>query len=202
MTEKKMNQILKELKYHNVINVDDYIPFPKAFSGNGEIKGILLGMDPSTNDNIRFDTVFDLNGKDKRYFNSIRKNLEAIELPLNNLYVQNFCQNYFTKTTYEQKRNWYHASAVWWKFLKEELDAKFKLEVPLLVTSELLFHRLTYITVDKKISTYYEHPEKIPVQSQTVISGRMIIPFSRHWKYNLTRPEWQLYREKLQNLFQ
>jgi hypothetical protein len=202
MTEKKMNQILKELKDFRVDNIDDYIPFPKPFCGNGVIKAILLGMDPSTNHNIRFDTVFNLNGNDKRYFNSIEKNLDAIGLPLNNLYVQNFCQNYFTKTTYEQKRNWYHASGLWWRFLKEELDEKFTQEVPLLITSELLFDRLTYITDNKKFSTCYENPETIPVESAPAISRRMLIPFSRHWKYNLNRPECQPYREKLKKLFQ
>ncbi len=201
MTEERMSQILEELKFHNVINIDDYIPFPKAFRGNGEIKAILLGMDPSTNDNNRFDTVFDLNGNDKRYFNSIRRNLDAIELPLDNLYVQNYCQNYFTKTTYDQKRNWYRASGVWWKPSKKELDEKFALEVPLLVTSELLFHRLTY-SVKENFSYFYQHPEKIPVPSAIVLSGRLVIPFSRHWRYNLNRPEWQLYKEKLHKLFQ
>jgi len=200
MTEKNMTKILEVLKSHNVINIDDYTPFPKAFTGQGEIKAILLGMDPSTNDRIRFDTVFNINGKDTRYFNLIRKNLDAIELPLDNLYVQNFCQNYFTKTTFQHKRNWYHASAIWWKYLKEELDEKFPLEVPLLVTSDLLFHRLTYF-VKEKFTYFYEHPDQVPVKSMTAICGRMVFPFSRHWKYNLYRPEWQLYREKLHNHF-
>lgn len=201
MTRNEMTKILEVLKSHHVINIDGYTPFPSAFTGQGEIKAILLGMDPSTKDSIRFDTVFNLNGKDTRYFNVIHKNLEAIELPLDNLYVQNFCQNYFTKTTYDQQRNWYNASAVWWKYIKEELDEKFPVELPLLVTSELLFHRLTYSEKDK-FSYFYEHPELVPVKSATVISGRMVIPFSRHWKYNLYRPEWQLYREKLQKYFQ
>jgi len=200
MTEDKMKVILNELKSHSVLNIDEFLPFPKPYHGGSKIKAIVLGMDPSTNDHIRFDTVFNLTGNDSRYFFSIRRNLEAINLSMENIYIQNFCQNYFTKPSYDQKRNWWRASAIWYSFLKKELDMKFDIDVPLLVTSEMIFHRLLY-SVNEDNSYYYQNPENIPVESCFVKSGRMLIPFFRHWKYNLNRPEWLKYKEKLQLYF-
>lgn len=196
-----MQQILEELKTHLVINIDDYIPFPEPFLGKGKIKAIVLGADPSTKDNIRFNTVFDLNGNDKRYFTSIKRNLDAINLSMENIYVQNFCQNYFTKTTYDQSKNWWRASAIWYHFLKKELDSKFSLNIPLLVTSEMILHRLMY-SYESKNRYYYEHPEVVPVESSPIASGRMIFPFYRHWKYNLNRPEWEQYKKRLKIYFE
>ncbi len=195
-----MSLILSELKSHLVGNLDDYIPFPKPYQGSDRIKAILLGADPSTENGIHIDTVFNLSGEDKRYFAGIKRNLDAINLSLENLYVQNFCQNYFTKTTYSQKENWWRASAVWVLYLREELDERFSTDVPLLVTSELIFHRLLY-SVNEKNSVYYQYPETVPVESCYVKSGRMLIPFFRHWRYDLTKPEWRCYKERLQILF-
>jgi len=200
MVEKKMNEILQVLKRHLVVNIDDYTPFPEPHHGKGEIKAILLGMDPSTKDKIRFNTVFNLSGKDKRYFSSIQRNLDSIGLSTNNLYVQNFCQNYFNKTTYEQQNNWWRASAIWYYFLKKELDSKFSIDIPLLATSEMIFHRLMYSY--KSNSYYYQHPEILPVESSAITSGRMVFPFYRHWKYNLNRPEWEQYKKRLIEYFQ
>ena len=195
-----MKEILDELRSHLVKNIDDYLPFPKPFKGKGEIKAIVVGADPSTNDKIRFETVFDLGGDDKRYFAGIKKNLNAIGLTLDNVYVQNFCQNYFTLTTYKQRKNWLRASGIWYYFLREELDKKFELTIPILATSELILRRLLEFE-EKNARFYYEHPDSVPVESSIVISGRNIFPFYRHWRYNLQRPEWQDYSNKLKEYF-
>ena len=49
-----MQNILDELKTHLVINIDDYTPFPQSYIGEGEIKAIVIGADPSTKDKTRF----------------------------------------------------------------------------------------------------------------------------------------------------
>lgn len=193
-----MQKILKSLKRFQVINIDDYIPFPKPYMGKGEIKAIVLGMDPSTDDRIRFDTVFDLGGNDRRYFKGIERNLNAIGLSMDNVYVQNFCQNYFTVTTYKQRKNWFRAAAVWYQYVvMEELDKKFSPDIPILSTSKLQL--TTFIHPVKENKYYYMNPEEVPME--IFFSDRRVFPFYRHWKYNLERPELESYKNKLKAYF-
>jgi len=195
-----MQKILEELKSHMVENIVDFLPFPEPFTGKGPIKAIVIGADPSTKDGLRFDTVFDLGGNDHRYFAGIEKNLNEIGLTMDNIYVQNFCQNYFTKVTYEQKKNWNRAGGIWYHFLKQELDEKFDIEIPLLATSEIIFKRIIHdAPVDNQY--YYDHPEEVPVESNPIVSGRMIFPLYRNAKYNLNKPEWDAYKNKLKEYF-
>jgi len=197
MNEKR---VFEELRSHLVKNIDEYTPFPKPYMGKNKIKAIVLGADPSTKTAIRFDNVFGLDGNDNRYFAGINKNLNAIGLTLDDVYVQNFCQNYFTKTTYEQKENWWRASAIWYLWLKYELNEKFDESVPLLVTSELILKRLKLGNKTKSIE-YYKNPDLVPIQSDYLTSGRLVFPLYRHWRYNLQRPEWKVYKEKLKKYF-
>lgn len=202
MNVEKMNEVLKLLEQHLVINIDDYIPFPKPYIGKGDIKAIVIGADPSTNNSLRFDTVFDLNGEDNRYFSGIKRNLQAIGLTLDNIFVQNFCQNYFTKTSYDQKANWRRASGVWYQFIRDELDKRYDRSIPLLITSELIMKRYIDQDIIEKNTYYYDNPEIVPIESNEIISGRKVFPFYRHWKYNLTRSEWKEYRKRLHEYFE
>lgn len=202
MNVEKMNDVLKLLEQHLVINIDDYIPFPKPYIGKGDIKAIVIGADPSTNNSLRFDTVFDLNGEDNRYFSGIKRNLQAIGLSLDNIFVQNFCQNYFTKTSYDQKANWRRASGVWYQFIRDELDERYDRSIPLLITSELIMKRYIDQDIIEKNTYYYDNPEIVPIESNEIISGRKVFPFYRHWKYNLTRSEWKEYRKRLHEYFE
>jgi hypothetical protein len=199
MKETRMREILEELKTHLVEHIDDYLPFPEPFIGKGPIKAIVLGADPSTKNTLRFDMVFDL-GNNKRYFKSIEKNLNAIGLSMDNVYIQNFCQNYFDHTTYENKKNWWRASGVWAYFIKEELEGKFDGNIPILATSEMIYKRLDPYT-QKTPKYYYENPEILPQNASLYTSGRKVFPFYRHWRYNLERPEWKNYRKVLTEYF-
>lgn len=67
---------------------------PKPFfSDIKKVKAILLGVDPSNNANkgsaVQLEYVFGIEGKDKRYYIGIDKNLAAIGLSRNDIYVQN-----------------------------------------------------------------------------------------------------------------
>jgi len=199
MKEKRMKEILDELKTHLVKHVDDYTPFPDPYIGKGPIKAIVLGADPSTKDKLRFRTVFDL-GNDKRYFQGIEKNLNAIGLTIDNVYIQNFCQNYFDHTTYENRKNWWRASGVWHHFIKEELEGKFDGGIPILATSDMIFRRLIH-SDEKSPSYYYSNPDSVPISAGLYPSDRKVFPFFRHWRYNLLRPEWAAYRKKLSKYF-
>jgi len=191
--EKKM---LAELKFHLVKNIDDYLPFPKPFIGKGPIKAVVVGADPSTTDRKRFDTVFDLSGNDRRYFKDIERNLNAIGLSIDNVYVQNYCQNYFTHTTYKQRKNWKRAAGVWHTFLITEVEDLFDPHIPILTTSEIIFNRLIYSDA-KAPKEYYGNPEILPENASFCHPDRGVFPFYRHWRYNLERPEWENYKKML-----
>lgn len=197
MTQK---QILNVLNREKVRFLDHYLPFPDPFKGKNKIKAIVIGADPSTDTSIRFNTVFDLGGFDHRYFNAIEKNLNTIGLALDDVYVQNFCRNYFTKTTYAQRSNWSKAASICSDYLREELDNQFSREIPLLVTSEIILRRLVHGN-PLNANTYYGNPDTVPVQSDEAISDRKVFPFYRHWSYQLERPEWEAYRNKLKTYF-
>ncbi len=199
MTEPEMKEMLKSLKHHLVENIVDYTPFPEPYMGKGEIKAIVMGMDPSTDDGRRFNTVFDIGGKDERYFKGIERNLNAVGLTMDNVFVQNFCGNYFTKTTYKQKKNWWRASAIWYMKIITDLHYKFNERIPILATSELLMKRL--IDFDRETNEYYyKNPEAVPIEIS--MSTRRVFPFYRHRKYNLELSEWELYRNKLKVYFE
>ena len=195
-----MKEIIDELKFQGVKNIDNYLPFPKSYIGKGPIKAIVLGADPSTKEQIRFDTVFGLLGEDKRYFAGINRNLDAVGLTLDNVYVQNLCQNYFTKTTYEQKANWWRASGVWYTFLRNELEELFDDTVPILATSEIILKRFVHFDQEPP-NYYYNNPDILPLDAGLYTSKRMVLPFYRHWRYNLNKEEWTLYRNKIKSIF-
>ena len=200
MRKDKMLKILEELRFHGIENIDDYLPFPKPFIGKGPIKAIVLGADPSTKDKIRFDTVFDLSGEDKRYFAGIERNLHAIGLTLDNIYVQNLCQNYFKHTTYTNKKNWWRAASIWQVLFRQEVQKKFDENVAILATSEIILRRLIYPN-PKTPQEYYSNPDNLPECAELYVPERGIFPFYRHWRYNFERPEWEGYRTKLTHYF-
>ncbi len=200
MKETRMKEILDELKTHQVKYVNDHTPFPKPFIGKGPIKAIVLGADPSTKDKKKFDTVFNLKGDDRRYFNSIEKNLNSIGLDLDNVYVQNLCQNYFDHTTYENRKNWWRASSVWITFFIHEVEEKLGANVAILATSEIILKRLIYDDPQSP-ADYYGNPDLVPETLILHSPDRHVFPFYRHWKYNLLRPEWEAYRTKLTKYF-
>lgn len=200
MKETRMREILEELKTHLVEHIDDYLPFPEPFIGKGPIKAIVLGADPSTKNKKRFDTVFDLGGQDRRYFAGIEKNLHAIGLSIENVYVQNLCQNYFNHTTYENRKNWKRAASAWITWFIRETEEKFDANVAILATSEIILKRLIYDDPQSP-TEYYRNPDLVPEKLILHSPDRHVFPFYRHYKYSLLRPEWEAYRTKLTEYF-
>ncbi len=107
-------------------------PYPKYFKS---VKAIVLGADPTNprKQNLKF--VFGLENERSPYFVPILKNLQRLQLVLDDIYVQNLCPNYFENVTDENQDYEEIALKYWLPFLKEELDAQFPSEVPVLVTA-------------------------------------------------------------------
>ena len=168
-----------------------------------KVKAILLGADPSNNsDNglaVQLEYVFSINGKDKRYFAGIARNLEEIGLSQDDIYAQNLIQEYQEAET-GQNKNWEAEAEKWVEPLKQELDS-FDPEkrIPVLVTAQVIFKALT----DKKLPSpkeiYSSRADGI-VQPDENRLGRSLLPFYRHYSYALSNVEYKKYKETVRNL--
>jgi hypothetical protein len=81
--------------------------------------------------------------------------------------------------------------------LKKELDEKCARTTPMLLTSEVLYKILLNEDVAiKKAKDFYSclKDAPIPVPAKENKLGRPLIPFYRHYKYDLTIKEWETYR--------
>lgn len=178
------------------------LAYPKAYP-NGtfdpkNIKGIVLGCDPSNFSNngktVELETVFGISGKgqDKRYFKGVLDNLKQIGLLLENMYVQNLCQNYFYAITSENEI-WEEVAKLWAVSLKKELtDLKIPENVPVFLTSEKLYHVLLKEGKEKhKAKDLYTNPTLTPIKAGDNLLGRPLIPLYRHYAYNLDK--WKDY---------
>lgn len=179
--------------------------YPRPFCMNPDhVKAIVLGTDPSTKDGKTFDYVFDLNSfkpSDRRYFKAIEENLNAIGLKLEDVYIQNVCQNYFLKETHDHEKEWKKAAEAWIPFLKKELDANFVLKIPVIVTAEIILEVLLRDqTPDEPIDIYACRCE-IPYLEKINKLNRTLIPLYRHHRYSLKNTEWNEYRQVLRHYF-
>lgn len=181
--------ILQILKEGDIKYLDTEKPFPEPFRGDGSIKAIILGADPSNPDGNILHTVFDLNlqGKrDRRYFSAIEQNIGEIGLEYRNIYVQNVCRNYFEKVTYKHKSNWKKAAALWLPILKKELDGFFPRDIPVLATTEIILQILLKNKQDfRHVADYYSLKEPTPIPENQNHMGRDVFPFYRSLHYTL-----------------
>lgn len=161
--------------------------YPLAISDPLAIKGIVLGCDPSNfskkdKSTKQLETVFGIEGKgkDKRYFNRILKNLNHINLSLENIYVQNLCRNYFTMET-AKNTFWITAARLWATTLKKELQIlQIQNSVPVFLTSKYLYHALLLDDIKKySPNELYSKPELIPINSDDNYLERPLIPLYR-----------------------
>ena len=183
-TDKELLQVLKE-KFND--EIDDRFYLPKAFwMGEKEmVKAVYLGCDPTnTNKNIQFDFAFSHGCNDKGFVtfrNKHLKQLEAIGLTWETVYTQNLCRNYFMSETSKNKI-WKQAAEMWIDVLKEELDELFSVDIPVLLTSQLL---LDVLLREKKrphrydALEFYERRTQIPVPAEENKLGRPLIPIYR-----------------------
>jgi len=173
---------------------------PKPFYINkNKIKAFVLGADPTNPAKIEIEYVFGINSGDRRYFASIERNLNAIGLTIDDLYVQNLVQEYLNEPTAENK-NWEKDAERWFPLTKkefDEIDPSGKL--PVLVTAERIMKFLYPET--PKAKDIYSGLVKIPVAGNLNKLERPLIPLYRHFNYELSRcPEYQkLLRAYFQN---
>lgn len=176
----------------------DITDLPKAYNGKKSIKAILLGADPTnngikTNQKLKeLDIVFGIGSEYEKYFFAPQKvNLKAINLEIENLYIQNVCRCYFKEQT-EKNDKWPAFAKLWLKYLFEELKA-IDSTIPVLTTAE----RITKVLCEKlpPAKVLYESPDRyLPLHS--TILKRYVYPMYRHPKYLLSE-NWNEYRKFL-----
>lgn len=160
---------------------------PKTYCPGGieAVKAIYLGCDPTnTAKNFQFEHAFSHGCADKgfgRFRETHLKQLNAIGLSWDKVYTQNLCRNYFREETSKNKI-WKQAAEFWIPILKEELDRLFNVNIPVLLTSQLLLDML--LKVDKRPTRYdaiefYEGRTAIPVPADENKLGRPLIPVYR-----------------------
>lgn len=182
--------------------ISNTYPFPNPFKGKSTIKAIVLGADPThiVNGNpIPVQIVFGLNNQKSPYWRRISKNLSHISnLTLDNLYVQNLCQNYFTCETGKNKCWTKIAREYWIPVLKLELDNLFPMNTPVLMTTEFILKScLNDPKVHCKAEYFYTNCRTVS-ESENLLE-RELIPFYRHPHYSLNK--WQNYKDFIQEKF-
>jgi len=178
---------------------------PKAYPPNpnlGNIKAILLGCDPSNKHSQELPYVFAINSGLRifeRFLNDLRSNLSEIGLNFESVYSQNLCRNYFKEETY-MNPDWKNAAKYWIPILKEELTM-FDVNIPVLLTSEILYKVLIEKGVRKhKAADFYNCRVDIPVPISNNKLERPLIPFYRNRRkvdYHLSNPNWDCYKKRI-----
>lgn len=193
MSEKDLfKRLLKE--YPDLIY--DRYPFPEPYIGDGQIKAIVLGADPThiiDGAPKTLHTVFGLNSEGTPYWNSIWRNIEHISnLSMSNLYVQNVCRNYFTRETSQNKKWLTIARNYWIPYLKIELNNQFDKEIPILMTTEFILNS-SLINKEKKIKAKDIYSKHIVIVGTNNLFHRSLLAFYRHPRYSLKN--WPAYQD-------
>lgn len=176
-----------------------------------KIRAFVLGCDPTAFDKIerlkpfgerkpmKFDTVFNLDGKDQRYFTGILANLNEIGIRKDEIYVQNMVTDY-QKEESSKNKNWVKIARDYITPRIEELDGiDPSRKIPVLLTSELLY-KVLLNKVEKRIPAkeFYELKAEIPIAASTNQLARPLIPFYRHRYYSLNRHT--AFRDKIRKI--
>jgi hypothetical protein len=201
----KLN-ILEGLKEIDDSLVIDSNEWPKAyFHDISNIKAVLLGCDPSNQHNRNLEYAFGIGTKTpllKQFFTGIKNNLDEIEISLNEVYVQNLCQNYFKVET-SKNPFWRLYAKIWIKYLKEELDSlAISKDTPVFLTAEDLYKALIKEGIKKQQpKELYSNLELVPIKAEDNYLNRPLIPLFRggHGYYDLKK--WPNYTDHLKKLF-
>lgn len=181
------------VKHSAQIEGRPYRPAPSAYCSDfSRIRAIVLGADPTAFDKdmnpIFLEKVFGIGGEDKRYFASILKNLNAIELGLEGIFVQNLVRDYQENET-SNNPAWLATAALWVPILQMELDALDpKRRVPVLVTGEIIMHALLLGVKPAAAKELYSGKAETPAPETNGL-GRQLIPMYRHHRYSLVKNE-------------
>lgn len=172
--------------------------YPKLYCKNpNQVKAILLGCDPSNSHSKNLPYVFALESGlpiFRSFISSWNRSLGAINLGFDTVYVQNLCRNYFEHETSKNKI-WKEVAKLWIPDLKKELEI-FDLSIPVLLSAQVLLEALIN---DKKemerARGFYNQKIPIPIKSTNNKLGRPLIPFYRHYVYNIRN--WEGYRNSI-----
>lgn len=170
---------------------------PRPFIGKN-VKAILVGADPGTSNEERFTHVFKLeDGIESEYFKQFLPSLRAVNLSLEDLYVQNVCRNYFDCDTLSHKKDWLRCAEYWIEPLKEELD-EFDPQkaLPVLVSAFVILVALCRMPCENP-EFYYTN--RVFVRKNQNRLDRTLIPFFRGGagKYLLTKLKWNQFTKKI-----
>lgn len=176
-------------------------PFPEPYcEDKSKVKAIYLGCDPSNKHCRKLDHVFALPNGDppifRRMVTRLGENLRQVGLSWENVFVQNLCRNYFELETATNTLLWNAVAARWIPILRDELN-QFKSDIPVLLSAEVLYRILLNEGVKpNKAMEFYTCREgaMIPLPADANQLGRPLIPFYRHWHYDLMKKEWSRYR--------
>jgi len=183
---------------------------PKPYCIDREnFKVFVLGADPTNfsgpnKEMIQLEYAFGINSDEPRYFNSILKNLKALDLELKDLYVQNVVPEYLEEETSKNK-NWEKKATEWLPILKQELDGldpdKKK---PAFITAERImkFLCLESFKLPKAKEIYSEEAKELSfVKAEDNKLERPLIAFYRHPSYHLLRKNQYTHLLKSNKLF-
>lgn len=168
-----------------------------------QVKAIVLGADPSNFSNRGerkiLTKAFSIGDGDARYFQGILKNLKAIDLGLEDIYVDNLIQDYLEFESSDFKP-WKPVTRQNISNCLSRLDAiDKKRKLPVLLTTELLYKVLT-ITTPISAEHFYQYPERIPIAAEANALNRTVIPFYRLQDYTLLIQKWNPYRLKIMDI--
>jgi hypothetical protein len=190
-----LQEILRELSAASPFYVDK--DPPKAFHG-GIVRAIFLGADPGTLEGRTFKYVFSLeNGASSPYFRQFLPGLQAIGLSLDDLYVQNLCQNYFKVETQRHRTDWLACAKRWIPYLRDELDSiDSSRSLPVLVSAYVILEALN--VGDCKPAEFY-YRNRILIRKNQNHLHRTLLPFFRGGRgaYRLDKTEWSEYASKI-----
>lgn len=157
--------------------IDNSLSIPRVFAGDGEIKLIVLGQDPTVKkpeSRRKITTVLNLNkgGSLRRYLENVCHKL-GIELD-HNVYATNFLKNFFVAppTQISPVDIFKVFGDVWLPFLKEELSV-FP-DVPVLTLGEPLLSALVSREVSAQVRYYWGYRQDW--QTNPPVDFRCIAP--------------------------
>jgi len=169
--------------------VDFSYPIPQTHLGQGEIKLIILGQDPTVNcekSRARIKTVLNLNqdGHLRRYLEKICKGL-GLDLD-ENIYATNYFKAFFVKPPTQIKEiDVFEAFAPYWLPLLREEISLFP-DVPIIALGEPLLATIATGDASKKVRDYWGYTDDWKVgetepfhylKPQDNILDRRIFPF-------------------------
>jgi len=197
----QQQKLVQELRREFGPGILENTPFPEPYCADkSRVKAIYLGCDPSNKYCRDLEYVFALPKGNppmfRRMVSLIGENLRRVGLRWDSVYAQNLCRNYFALETAKNVHLWKAVAGRWIPILRDELG-QFKSDIPVLLSAEVLYSVLLKSRSQPRTpKEFYSCSQgaPIPVPADENQLSRPLIPFYRHWYYDLKRQEWRRYR--------